>query len=151
MERLIINRENPTQENFLGVNAVYHGYAGLPDDAGRVYSDEFCELEADRMRDLGVKIVRSYYKWWGWSRKDGWNWENETMTAFYKWCKRMQDRGIDIALHGGWCCPGDTNGTSWGGDGPFADGDVSFETACDNFADFVSENLTKAIYMRNIK
>ena len=154
MERLIINRENPTQENFLGVNAVYHGYAGLPDDAGRVYSDEFCELEADRMRDLGVKIVRTYYKWWAWSRKDGWNWENETMTAFYKWCKRMQDRGIDIALHGGWCCPGDTNGTSWGGDGPFADGDVSFETACDNFADFVSESLHQLIEVRgftNIK
>ncbi len=154
MERLSINAKQSVQENFLGVSAVYHGFAGMPDDANRVYTEEQCELEADRIKALGVKIVRTYYKWWAWSRKEGWNWENDTMKAFYRWLERMQKRGIDVAIHGGWCCPGDINGTSWGGDGPFADGDVSFETACENFADFVSESLHQLIEVRgftNIK
>lgn len=42
--KLDLNR--PIQQNFMGNNAVYHGYAGMPDDAGRVYSEELCELEA---------------------------------------------------------------------------------------------------------
>lgn len=154
MERLSINRTKPVQENFLGVNAVYHGYAGLPDNAGRVYSEQQCELEADRAAGLGLKVVRTYYKWYAWTRADGWNWENETMTAFYKWCERMQKRGIQIALHGGWCSPGDVLGNSWGGDCPFADGGVSFETACDNLAAWVSESLHQLIEVRgftNIK
>ncbi len=154
MLQLKINHTKPVQENFLGVNAVYHGFAGMPDDAGRVYSEELCELEADRVKSMGIKIVRTYYKWWAWTRKDGWNWENETMQAFYRWCERMQKRGIDIAIHGGWCSPGDVNGTSWGGDGPFADKGVSFETACKNFAEFVSESIHQLIEVRgftNIK
>lgn len=154
MIRLKIEHTKPVQENFLGVNAVYHGFAGMPDDAGRVYSEELCELEADRVKAMGIKVVRTYYKWWAWSRESGWNWENETMQAFYRWCERMQKRGIDIAIHGGWCSPGDINGTSWGGDGPFADGGVSFETACENFAAFVSESLHQLIELRgftNIK
>lgn len=154
MEQLSINRQNPVQENFLGVNAVYHGFAGMPDDAGRVYTEEQCELEADRIKALGVKIVRTRYQWWAWTRKDGWNWENDTMRAFYRWCDRMQKRGIEIAIQGGWCSPGDINNTSWGGDGPFADNGVSFETACENFAAWVSESLHQLIEVRgftNIK
>ena len=34
MEKLSINRAKAVQENFLGMNGVYHGYAGLPDKAG---------------------------------------------------------------------------------------------------------------------
>ena len=44
----------------MGNNAVYHGYAGMPDDAGRVYSEELCELEADRAATLGVRVVRPF-------------------------------------------------------------------------------------------
>ena len=69
MLKMQINRTKPVQNNFLGVSAVYHGFAGMPDDAGRVYSEELCELEADRIKSLGVKVVRTYYKWWAWSRK----------------------------------------------------------------------------------
>lgn len=154
MYQLSIDRQKPVQENFLGVNAVYHGFAGMPDDAGRVYTEEQCELEADRIKTLGVKIVRTRYQWWAWTRESGWNWENDTMRAFYRWCGRMQKRGIEIAIQGGWCSPGDINNTSWGGDGPFADGGVSFETACENFAAWVSESLHQLIEVRgftNIK
>ena len=154
MEHLKINRTKPVQENFMGCNAVYHGYAGMPDDCDRVYNEEQCELEADRIRDLGVKIVRTYYKWWAWSREGGWNWENDVMKAFYRWCERMQKRGIEIAIHGGWCLIGDITGKGWGGDCPFSDNDVSFEEATEKFAEFVSESLHQLIELRgftNIK
>jgi len=154
MEKLSINRKSPVQENFLGLNAVYHGFAGMPDDAGREYSEEQCELEADLIKKMGVKIVRTRYQWWAWTREEGWNWENDMMCAFYRWCERMQKRGIEIAIQGGWCSPGDINNTSWGGDGPFADNGVSFETACENFAAWVSESLHQLIEVRgftNIK
>ena len=48
MNNIKILNAKPIQENFYGFNAVYHGFAGLSDDAGRVLSDELCELEADR-------------------------------------------------------------------------------------------------------
>lgn len=148
MKKIEIDRTAPVQSNFLGVNAVYHGYAGLPDDSGRVYTPEQCELEADRIKSLGVKIVRTYYKWYAWTRKDGWNWENETMQAFYKWCERMKKRGIEIALHAGWNSPEDITGHGWGGDCPFSDGGVSFEQACENFAAWVSESLHQLVELR---
>ncbi len=153
MENLKINRQEPVNENFLGNNAIFHGYAGMPDFKGRVYDERQCELEADRIKDLGIKIVRTYTKWWAWDRENGWNWDNEIMTAFYKWCRRMQVRDVDIAIHGGWCL-GDMTKTAWGGDGPFSDGDVDFYTACDNFAEYVSEMLHQLIEVRgftNIK
>ena len=37
--KLDLNR--PIQQNFMGNNAVYHGYAGMPDDAGRVILRNF--------------------------------------------------------------------------------------------------------------
>lgn len=154
MVQLQIDRTTPVQERFLGVSAVYHGFAGMPDDADRVYTEEQCELEADRIAAMGIKIARTYYKWWAWDRKTGWNWENATMQAFYRWCERMQTRGIDIALNIGWCCPGDITGTSWGGDCPFADGGLSYEAACENFAAYASETVHQLIERRgftNIK
>lgn len=76
----------------MGNNAVYHGYAGMPDDAGRVYSEELCELEADRAATLGVRVVRTLYKWYAWdAEKQVWNWESEKMQAFYRWLDRLKN------------------------------------------------------------
>lgn len=76
----------------MGNNAVYHGYAGMPDDAGRVYSEELCELEADRAATLGVRVVRTFYKWYAWdAEKQVWNWESEKMQAFYRWLDRLKN------------------------------------------------------------
>ena len=38
MKTLLIKNTTPIQENFLGHNAVYHGFAGLPDDAGSMHA-----------------------------------------------------------------------------------------------------------------
>ena len=60
--KLTIDLSKAVQENFLGNNAVYHGFAGLPDDAGREYTEEQCELEARRAGEMKLKIARSIYK-----------------------------------------------------------------------------------------
>lgn len=64
MQKQTIFNKTPVQQNFLGLNAVYHGYAGLSDDAGRVYTPQQCDLEADRAAALGLKVARTYYKWY---------------------------------------------------------------------------------------
>ena len=98
MKNLKIKNKKPIQENFLGFNAVYHGYAGLSDDAGRVYSEELCELEADRAAALGIKVARTYYKWYSYDfERECWDWENsKDYNAFCRWVERLKVRGIDV-------------------------------------------------------
>ena len=62
---MLIQNLHCIQPNFLGFNAVYHGYAGLNDQFGRIYNEELCELEADRAAELGIKVARTFYKWTG--------------------------------------------------------------------------------------
>ena len=52
MNNLVIKNSKPIQENFLGFNAVYHGFAGMKDKDGRNFSEELCDLEADRAPTL---------------------------------------------------------------------------------------------------
>ena len=144
-----VDLNNPVQTNFLGNNAVYHGYAGMPDKDGRVYNDELCEIEADRAAALGLRITRTFYKWWAWdSNTDTWDWDNEVMTAFYKWLKRMKDRNIQVALNTGWCMPGDVNEVGgFNGKSPFkVKGDWMASTK--KYAEWVSETLYQLIEVR---
>ena len=77
-EKLILKTEKPVQENFLGANAVYHCYATLPDSTGRAYNEEQCALEFDRVKKCGLKIARTFFRWYGWdAEKQCFDWENE--------------------------------------------------------------------------
>lgn len=154
MLNLKIENSIPVQENFWGNGAVYHGYAGMPDDAGRVYSEEFCELEAKRAVDMRLKIARTFYGWWAWDKNTNtWDWENEKMRPFYKWLQRMKDGNVTVALNTGWCSPGDINSTYWNGVSPFTvEGD--WNASVQNYADWVSETLHQLVEIRgftNIK
>ena len=150
MKTLKIENTKPIQENFLGNNAVYHGYAGMPDDADRVYSEELCDLEADRAAALGLKIARTYYKWYAYDFEKGvWDWDNEQSKIFYNWAKRLKDRGVDIAINAGWCSPGDIMSTSWGGKSPFTvEGDWKASVA--NYAKWVSEIVHQLVEVRGL-
>lgn len=152
--QLKIDFEKPIQNNFRGNNAVYHCYAGMPDNAGRVYSEALCELEADRAAAIGVRVARTFYKWYAWdAEKQCWDWENQHMQVVYRWLERMKKRGIQVALQIGWCSPGDVNGTSWNKNSPFAVAD-NWEQSVQNFADWASENLYQLVQVRgfdNIK
>ncbi len=40
MNTFSFDLKKPVQTDFRGLGAVYHGFAGMPDDAGRVYTQE---------------------------------------------------------------------------------------------------------------
>ena len=143
-----IDLNNPVQTNFLGNNAVYHGYAGMPDSDGRVYSEELCEIEADRVAELGLRVARTFYKWYAWDNNTkSWDWESETCKVFYRWLKRMKDRNIQISLNTGWCMPGDVNGEGWNPDTPFKY-ESTWTEQVKAYARWVSESLHQIIELR---
>ncbi len=154
MSNLKIENKNPVQIDFWGNGAIYHGYAGMPDDCGRVYTEEQCIEEARRIKEMRLKIARTFYGWWAWDEKTNtWDWENETCKAFYRWLGRMKEAGVTVALNTGWCSPGDINSTSWNGKSPFTvEGD--WEKSLENYGNFVSETAYQLIEKRgfdNIK
>ena len=154
MKKLQIYNSKPIQEDFWGNGAIYHGYAGMPDDSGRVYSEELCALEAERAAKMELKIARTYYTWWAWDHKTNtWDWDNEIMTPFYKWLQRMKDADISVALNTGWWCPGDILSNCHAGPAPFTvEGD--WKTSVQKYADWVSESVHQLIEVRgftNIK
>ena len=148
MSKLKINNLKAVQNNFLGSGAIYHGYAGMPDETGRVYTDEQCEIEAKRAADMKLKIARTMYRWWAWDKNTNtWNWDNEIMTAFYKWLQRMKDANITVALNTGWTNPGDINSSSWMRESPFTvEGD--WDKSVQNYADWVSETVHQIVELR---
>ena len=92
MNHIRILTDSPVQENFLGLGAVYHGFAPMADHAGRAYTPEQCEMEYDRARDLGVRVVRTYFRWefvWD-SDRHLWNWNSDKLTAFSQWANAME-------------------------------------------------------------
>ncbi len=154
MKNLKIFNSNPIQEDFWGNGAIYHGYAGMPDDSNRVYSEDLCILEAERAAKMKLKVVRSYYTWWAWDKNTNtWNWDNEIMTPFYKWLQRMKDADITVALNTGWWCPGDILSNCHAGPAPFTvEGD--WKASVQNYADWVSESVHQLVEVRgftNIK
>ena len=148
MSNLKINNLKAVQNNFLGSGAIYHGYAGMPDDMGRVYTEEQCEIEAKRAADMKLKIARTMYKWWAWDKDTNtWDWDNEIMTAFYKWLQHMKDANITVALNTGWTNPGDINSSSWMFESPFTvEGD--WDQSVQNYADWVSETVHQIVELR---
>lgn len=150
MKKALIRNAVPVTEDFLGNNAVYHGYAGISDDSGREYTEQECELEADRAAALGLKIARTYYLWYAYDKENKcWNWDLPDMKAFIRWCERLKARGIDVALGAGWCCPGDFFGESFHGTSPFlVEGD--YEKSVENYAWWISETVHQLVEVRGL-
>lgn len=143
-----IDLNSPVQTNFLGNNAVYHGYAGMPDKDGRVYSEELCDIEADRAAELGLRVTRTFYKWYAWENETKtWNWETERCKVFYRWLQRMKDRNIQISLNTGWCMPGDVNGKGWNPDTPFKY-EATWTEQVKAYARWVSESIHQLVEVR---
>lgn len=159
MQNLTIKNNLSVQENFMGNGAIYHGYAAMDDECGRVYTKELCDIEADRAADMQLKLARTFYTWWAWDEKNQkWDWENKTMQAFYAWLKRMQDRNIPVIVNTGWCSPGDLNGRGWTNTPPFTKCPFivpdDWEKTVQNYGYWVSETVHQLIEVRgftNIK
>ncbi len=86
----------PVQNNFLGFNGVYHGFAYQKDNWGRTLTNEMAELELSRAKSIGIKIARSYYDGgYAWDAKTKkFDWDSEGMRAFYKWSNKLQEGGV---------------------------------------------------------
>lgn len=97
------NNSAPHSKNFQGFSAsVYHCYTFMNDSLGRNYTDEQAAKEMDRLKDSGVKTVRSIFRSsFAWS-SNGWNWDSTSMQAVYKWASFLQQRDIEIAINAGW-------------------------------------------------
>lgn len=148
MVRFNFDMNSPVQTDFRGLGAVYHAFAGMPDDAGRVYTQEQCELEAARAADMRVKVVRSYHKWYAWdNERKCWDWENAQCRALYAWLSRMKKAGIEVALNTGWVNCGDLQGDHWGGPSPFkVEGD--WDATVRGYAEWVSRVYTEIVEKR---
>ena len=155
MQNINIKNKTPVCENFWGQSAVYHCYAEMPDEEGRNYTPQLAQIEADRVIKMGVKVVRTFYKWWAWdAEKQEWNWENAECKALYRWLQRLKQGGVAVALNACWCCSGDVNGVGgFNGCPPWADRE-NWEKSVQGYADFISETVHQLIEVRgftNIK
>ena len=104
----VANGSKPLENDFLGFNTVYHCYTYINDKMGRNYTEEQAQLEFDRLANMGVDVVRTYYnEEYAYNKEDGsWNWESDDMKAVYKWMKEMQKRDISVACNSGWSMRG---------------------------------------------
>lgn len=154
MSKYILNADlnSPVHSNFIGNAAVYHGYAGMDDANGRIYTEEQCELEADRAAELGIKIARTMYKqrYAEFDEKTGkWNFDTPTMNCFTKWCERLYKRGIDVAIQAGWNNPGCINGTSWNYQIPNGE-NLDFEVALEGYVEWVVQTLKYLVFEKGL-
>lgn len=101
----LYNSKKPIMKNFRGASStVYHGFAYMPDKYNRQYTEEMAQLEFDRLAAANMKYARTQFRsQWAWdATKKCYNWDTDRMKAFYKYCKEMDKRGINIILTTGW-------------------------------------------------
>ena len=106
-ELSVLNNQAYINTDFFGANwAVYHGTTYMDCTSGRKYTEEQAQKEFDRLVDSGITGVRTIFRSTWMHPIDmnftGWDFENETMQAFYKWAKEMQKRDIEIIITAGW-------------------------------------------------
>ncbi len=96
------NGSDPLSVTFRGVTStIYHPSEYLSRDPHeRKYTDEMLDLELSRLRDSGIRFVRSmFWSNWMWTGNpdDPWDTENQTMMEFYDWCKKLEEYDLQVA------------------------------------------------------
>ncbi|MBO5231706.1 MAG: hypothetical protein J6B88_03690 [Clostridia bacterium] len=134
----------PIENDFLGLNGVQHCYTYMYDEFGRNYTEKQAQDEFDRMKKMGVSMIRTYYdEEFAYDTKSGsWNWESDDMKAVYKWMLELQKRNIKVACNTGWSIIGayiKDYTFSWVG--TFVEGDVN--TTIKNKANWMKESLNQ--------
>ena len=136
------NASSPVQSDFLGFNTVQHCFTYIKDDYGRNYTEAQAQLEFNRLQNMGVKIVRTYYneEYAFDAEKGEFNWESEDMKAVYKWMLEMQKRDIAIACNTGWAIDGAYKENYWvAWKGAYVDGDI--DATIKNHTNWMAESL----------
>jgi len=109
--RLEVDNAQVVSSNFLGVNAVYHGFSYMQEADSIQLTSAQREREFQRIKTLGLKIARTWYRP-DWSCKTDlygdYDWQSARMKSFCQWLDRMQLLKVDIALQAGWWFTRDT-------------------------------------------
>lgn len=140
------------QDNFLGANAVYHGFPYIPDKYHREYTDQQRETELSRLKAMSIKIVRTYYDVdFAWYNNE-WNWQSPAMLGFYKWLDKMQEMGIKVALNAAWQCPSSINSTTkWPLEKSPLEVEGDWKASVANYAEFMYQSLYQMREVRGYK
>jgi len=131
---LQVNLDMVIQADFLGVNAVYHGFAFMPEQLAKGMDDADRAREFDRIKRMKLNIARTWYRadWaCGEDLRNAFDWKSEKMEAFCKWLAVMQDLDVDIALQSGW----------WAKDTHMGQEEYNPERDKARYAEWVSESL----------
>ena len=145
---LNIKNDECIQEHFHGAGGVYHAYTFREDFPEREYTDEERNIELKRVKDMELKIARTFFDLVAY--KDGaWDWECKEMQALYKWLAKMQELDVHVALNAAWWISGHIFSNI---DSPLYDKDPKI--AAKNYGKWVSEVVHQLIEIRgftNIK
>lgn len=145
---LKIQTEEVIQDNFLGLNATYHGFAFMPEQAAKGMNDADRTREFDRVSRMGLHIARTWYRpdWVvGDTLTNEFHWDTVKFKAFCQWLQAMKDRNVDVALQAGWWF---TKDTYYGNAGPNPEKDLA------RYAEWVSESIHQLVEIQgftNIK
>lgn len=143
----------PVQNNFLGFNGVYHGFAYQKDNWGRTLTNKMAELELSRAKSIGIKIARSTYDGsYAWDAKTKkFDWDSEGMRAFYKWSNKLQEGGVKTwisywydstyYLHSYYWSDEDKNGHDNNVFEGFADPNKNQQKILENYAEFMADTV----------
>jgi hypothetical protein len=139
---VFVNLDHILQDDFLGVNATYHGFAFMPEQVAKGMDERDAEREFERVRQMGLRIARTWYRpdWaCGESLAKPCDWESPKMQAFYRWLAAMRDCNVEVALQAGWWF---TRDTYWGSVEPDPASDI------ERYTSWVSESLFQIITVR---
>lgn len=102
----VYNGENPIITNYRGLSGTtYHMFGFAKDDkSGRVYTDEMMDLELDRLKQSGMRYMRTRFDTkWAWdTAENGWNTDSQRMNYFYEYCRSLNEFEASVILQVGW-------------------------------------------------
>lgn len=141
---LSVDRDTVIQANFLGLNAVHHGFSYFPEAREMGMDDSLRALEMARVKESGIRIARTMYRP-DWAMGDGpWvrpDWNSVKMQALYAWLGDMQKIGVDVALNMGWWFPRDV---IWNRDQHLA----TYPDDRDSYCRWLSESIYQIVQVR---
>jgi len=103
---LSVNNTNSgiVNDTFSGVSATVY-FPIIEDVMGRDMSEEQLDMELSRMKEAGIKRVRTMFKsQWAYTGDDSnpWDWNSSKMQEFYAWCKKLEEYDMDVMILAGW-------------------------------------------------
>ncbi|MBQ8550575.1 MAG: hypothetical protein IJ426_04470, partial [Clostridia bacterium] len=91
-------------DEFSGLSATVY-FPIIDDVLGRNMTEEQLDMELTRMKNAGIKRVRTMFRsHWAYTGDDSnpWDWNSKQMQEFYAWCDKLAEYDIDVMILAGW-------------------------------------------------